>query len=216
MDWLISDLFPKSLVNRLRSGEERFVVTGATGWFGSLTVGLLDEIHGADTTQRVDAFANRPRVLLTRTGRVIPVFAIEDLPSLAVSDRPLYILHFGFGVPARAAAPLTSAGSGEIVTAAMSALQPRGLCYPSSGAVYGQSGSERVLEYGRQKAIDEANFRKVSAAVGATVVIPRVFAVGGPCSPDPRRYLLGELVLDALARTPLRLRSATRVYRSYV
>ena len=222
MDWLISDLFPRSLVDRLRSGEERFVVTGATGWFGSLTVGLLDEIYGADTTQRVDAFASRPRELRTRAGRRIPVRAIEDLPSVAVGDRPLHMLHFAFGVPARAAAPPTAGtstatgGPGEIVAAAVSLLRPRGLCYPSSGAVYGQSRSERVLEYGQQKAADEANFRKVSASVGATIVIPRVFAVGGPCSPDPRRYLLGDLVLDALTGSSLRLRSNTRVYRSYI
>jgi nucleoside-diphosphate-sugar epimerase len=105
---------------------------------------------------------------------------------------------------------------GELVSHALSSLEPQGFCYPSSGAVYGDPRSDPVLDYARQKVADEAAFRERCAAVGARIVIPRVFSVGGPCNPDPERYLLGELVQRTLADLPLLLRSPNRVYRSYV
>lgn len=197
-------------------------MTGATGWFGRLTVGLLDEIYGSETPERVQAYASRTRVLRTRTGRVLPVHSIERLPELVHRDRPLQFLHFAFAVPGRAATE-SAAGSAppmsslaDLVTHAVFALRPRGFCYPSSGAVHSHARTAGVAEYGRQKAADEQAFRRVAAAVGASIVMPRIFAVGGPCSPDPRRYLLGELVSDALVGAPLHLRSGRPVYRSYI
>jgi nucleoside-diphosphate-sugar epimerase len=223
MDWLIADLFPTALVDRLRKGDEQFVVTGATGWFGAVALGLFDEVYGAQARGRVHAYASRARDVRLRSGRVVPVHAIDALSRVEKTERPLHVLHFAFGVPGRAEtedrdnpSASTSSSLTELVSDALPLLAPVGFCFPSSGAVYGRARSDAINRYGEQKATDEIAFREGAAAIGARLVIPRVFAVGGPGNPDPERYLLGELVTQALSARTLRLRSANFVYRSFV
>jgi nucleoside-diphosphate-sugar epimerase len=221
MGWLISELFPASLVDRLRTGDEQFVVTGATGWFGTVTIGLFDEIYGSHLPERVHAYASRARDVQLRSGRVVPVHAIDTLPERVNTERPLHVLHFAFSVPGRAEndraeTTSTPATLTDLVADALPTLVPIGFCAPSSGAVYGNARSDAITRYGEQKAADEVIFRERAAAIGARVVIPRVFAVGGPCNPDPGRYLLGELVQQALTHHTLHLRSANFVYRSFI
>jgi nucleoside-diphosphate-sugar epimerase len=131
----------------------------------------------------------------------------------------LQFLHFAFPVPARVPEdgdrrPFASLRGS--VSGSMSSLSPAGFGYPSSGAVYGNARSDAVNVYGAEKSADEIAFREHTDAAGTRIVIPRVFAVGGPWSPDPRRYLLGDLVQQVLGDDTLRLRSANPVYRSFV
>jgi nucleoside-diphosphate-sugar epimerase len=131
----------------------------------------------------------------------------------------MYLLHFAAALPGAACTRLQARAANralsELVTATLVRVKPEGLLFPSSGAVYGTRGWGPIDDYGTQKLTDERVFGRTCKNLGTSIVMPRMFAVGGPCNPHPTRYLLGDLVGCASAGLPLTIRSVGHVYRSY-
>ena len=126
----------EALAARLRDGEERIAVTGATGWLGRVTLDLLRDALGEDAfARRVGAFASR--------ARTVDGIDVRALATLADAE-PGYgvIAHYAFvtrehaeqaGLDAYVAANLQI--SLEVLRA-LARGGVRGLFYTSSGAVY--------------------------------------------------------------------------------
>ena len=204
-------------------GNERFAVTGATGWFGTTALDLLDELLGESAAERVTAYASRPRTLRTAAGRVVQVQALADLPG---DDGATHVLHFAFltrdragvlGVPDYVARTLQITAT---VVEAVARVRPRGLLTTSSGAVYdrGRRLTHDVTgnPYGTLKRLEELALQQSVADVGGTAVVARVFSVAGPGITKPELYALGSLIRMAQAGGPLQVRARGPVLRSYV
>jgi nucleoside-diphosphate-sugar epimerase len=211
---------PQALARRLREGDERIAVTGATGWLGRVTLELLRATLGdGGFAERVTAYASR--------ARQVDGIDVRALATLADAEpSPDVLLHYAFvtrefvgerGLNAYVAANL------QISLDVLRALQRggvRGFFYTSSGAVYAAGGQPetdlRGNPYGALKHIDELVFTEACQATGAGCAIARVFNVSGPHMAKPRLFALGDLVLRAQARETLVIKARHPVRRSFV
>jgi UDP-glucuronate decarboxylase len=222
----VRSLVPSKLVERIQAGNEVFVVTGATGWFGTATVHILDEALGASSGQRLQAFAATGRRVELRSGRTVEVRPLRDLLALEPSREPVCVLHFAYLMRHLAAV----LGHDEFVrqnrdiTAtmldALGRLHPIAFAFASSGAVYSATGGlvddvERD-PYATLKHRDELAFEQRCLELGVRCIVGRIFSVGGPFMPDRDRFVLADLVDRASAGVPLVIRARHELWRSYV
>ena len=215
---------PLELVKSLLAHTtDTIAVTGATGWFGATTLDLLYDALGADAPSRVRAYASSSRSVVVRDGRTVPVRPLTNL--LEANWSPDILLHFAYvtrdkvaelGVPEYIA---TNVAISTTVLEAVARSRPHQIVMASSGAVYGPGrGREHDVignPYGALKGLDELAFRAAADEVGASCVIPRVFAVAGPRMTKPEKYALGSMIGMARAGGPVIVRADHRVVRSY-
>lgn len=223
---VVRRLVPAKLFERIEAGDEVFVVTGATGWFGTATLHILDAALAESSGRRLRAFAASGRRVRLRTGRTVDIMPLATLPELATTGQPICVLHFAYLMRHLAA----ELGRDEFVrqnrgiTATMlrglEHLRPTAFAFASSGAVYAPTG-ELVddLEqdpYATLKHLDEVVFEQRCLELGVRCILGRVFSVGGPFMPDRERFVLGNLVDRARAGEPLVIRARHELWRSYV
>ena len=212
-------------MERLAQGDERFAVTGASGWFGLATLDLLLAALGPKGFDaRVSAFAGTGRPL--RVGGVAEVDA-RPLPELASLDPPpTHLLHYAYPTPDKVPSLGLEAflrATTDISLALVAAISREGLSgvfFTSSGAVYGAdgrfAGDLATDPYGATKVLHELTVRQACRDAGATSVVARVFSVSGPSPTSSRLYALGDFVAHVLAGEPIRVRARGPVLRSYV
>lgn len=209
--------------NLYRDTDDRFALTGATGWFGRVTLDLLYEALGPLAEERVVGYARTPREIEVRDGRRVAVRPLTDLPTATVA--PTVLLHLAFLTPDRLAEMRVEdyvTANVEITSLVLEAISvhcPRHVVVAGSGAVYPSSEvASRGLRgspYGHLKRIDELAFRAATADVGGTCVIPRVFSVAGDRMPEAAPYALRSMIGMALSGGPIVVRARGPVYRSY-
>jgi len=203
-DVTVSEL-PPALAERLRSQGTRFVVTGASGWLGRVTLDLLRDVAP------LSAFASRARGEFE---------ALEDLAAPPGAG-PVVLLHYAFLTKDNVVAlgPAAFVAANEAITARVlefiASERPMGVLMTSSGAAL----SGRPLQddpYGALKRREEALFAEACAKSGSRLRTARVFNVSGRHITKPDRYALGTLIADARAGRPLRIHARGPVLRSYV
>ncbi len=205
--------------------DANFVVTGATGWLGRASLGVLERRLGDEFGARVAAYASKAGATRLQSGRMVPYRALGDIAGLPQGRRYVF-LHCAFlGKERTQDLPLFDFVSrndaiSETVCAAARRVQTAGFFVPSSGAVYGQ---DRALAadmeknpYGVMKLRDEARFAALAETLRQPLVTARVFNVAGPYINKTGAYALGSILEDALHKRPVRLRATRRVVRSYV
>lgn len=212
------------LVRSLLSGQERFAVTGASGWLGQTALELLARALGPTRfRESVTGFASANRVVTLRDGMMVHLRPLEELPR--VTPAPTHLLHFAFltrdrlaelGLPAFVLANLAITAT---VVGAIEAHRPLGVFTTSSGAVYASDGSfvtdVKANPYGALKYIEELAVRRAAADAGGRSIVTRIFSLGGAYMTKPQLYALGDLVLQALAGGPIKIRASGRIERSY-
>lgn len=205
---------PAALAQRVTAGGEAFAVTGATGWFGRVTLDLLARILGPEAfARRVTAYASRPRTVEVAGAGRVDVLALEDLRPAEV------LLHYAFVTRRDLAEHELDAfvrANVEITTRVLAAVATgsvRHLVVTSSGAA--RTPDLRSNPYGALKALDELVFTAACSARGTTLVLPRVFAVAGPHLTAVGTYALGDLIQRAKDGRPLELTARADVVRSY-
>lgn len=214
---------PAELVARVLGGQPGpIAVTGATGWFGAVTLDLLAAALGDRAPELVTAYAGRPRTIEV-SGSRWQVRALEDL--VLADPAPQTLLHFGYLTRDRVAAMGVDAyvAANVAITAhvldAIAVHRPVAVVMTSSGAVYGPDGrlAHDVMTnpYGSLKRLDELAVRAAVADVGGTCVIPRVFSVAGPHITKPELYALGSMIGMAQRGGPVEVRARGPVVRSY-
>ena len=211
----------RSLAERLAATDERVAVTGATGWFGRVTLDVLGEALGTSGFRdRVTGYASRERAVDVRgVGSV----ELRPLASLAPAE---VLLHYAFLTTPhvreddRQRFVATNVAITSRVVAALAdvpALETgrvRRLFTTSSGAA--RRPDLEHNPYGALKRLDELAFSEACRQHQATLVVARVFNVGGPHMSRPRAYALGDLILRAQAGEPLVVDATGAVVRSYV
>lgn len=212
------------LVRSLLSGQERFAVTGASGWLGRTTLELLAGALGPERFRdQVAGFASTSRTVTLRDATVVHLEPLDLLAHLVPA--PTHILHFAYltrdrvadlGVPdyIRTNLAITAA-----VVGAIERFHPRGVFVTSSGAVYEPDGTfatdAAANPYGTLKHLEELALRRAAADVGARSVVTRIFSLSGAYMTKPQLYALGDLILQALEGGPMIIRAHGPVERSY-
>jgi nucleoside-diphosphate-sugar epimerase len=105
-----------------------------------------------------------------------------------------------------------NAAIAQTVATAIAARRPRAVVLASSGAVH----DPRPQGYAAIKRAEEEALRRAARGHGARALVLRIFSVSGPWIGAPQAYALSDLLLQAAAGGPLRIRSAAAVTRSYV
>lgn len=212
------------LIRSLLSGEERFAVTGASGWLGRTTLELLAGALGPQQFRdRVAGFASASRTVTLRAGTEVRLQPLHRLADLAPA--PTHLLHFAYltrdrvtemGVPEYARSNLSITAA---VVGAIQRFSPVAVFTTSSGAVYAPGGGFVTdvsgEPYGALKYIEELSVRRAAADAGTRSVIARIFSITGAYMTKPQLYALGDFVLRALAGGPIDIRARGPVTRSY-
>jgi len=190
-------------------------VTGATGWFGRVTLDLLGQSMGrAAFRERVAGYASR-----TRSVEVAGVGQVELRPLTDLEPAEV-LLHFAF-----LTRPHVLPDDHDSFVAANVAITSRVLAAIATGGVrrvfVTSSGAARAPHmvtnpYGALKRLDELAFAEACREARAACVVARVFNVGGAHMSRPEAYALGDLILRARAGQPLAIASRGEVVRSYV
>lgn len=217
---------PEPLLERIGAGDEVFVVTGATGWFGTATLHILDLALGESSGERLLAYAATGRPVTLRSGRVVEVRPLAELPDDPPAAAPVCMFHFAY-LMRHLAAELgheefvrRNRAITDLTVRALQAVRPASFVFASSGAVYRPDGGF-VDDLGRDpyatlKHRDELAFEQACGEVGTRCIVGRVYSVGGPFMPDRDRFVLGDLVDRTVAGRPLVIRARHELWRSYV
>lgn len=204
-----------SIAERLASSEQRIAVTGATGWFGRVTLDLLGQALGPKSFhERVAAYASRARTVEVEGVGEIQAKAFDQLES---TD---WLLHYAFLTQDRA----QELGTETFVTENLKIMRRildlieegelDGLFYTSSGAA--RQPDIDANPYGALKRLDEIALQTVCQQVATPCVVARVFNVSGPHMTKPELYALGDLILRAQAGRTLEINARQKVVRSFV
>lgn len=206
---------------QLRDGAHRVAVTGASGWFGRVTLELLHEALGAEGfSRRVACYASRPQTI-TVAGTHVAARPLAELPG---DPAPDLVLHYAFLTRDRIADLGGEAFTRlnlEITARVLSLVEGRGvrgLLYTSSGAVYGDRRrltTDPAEPYGFLKHLDELALRQACRDAAARSFVCRVFATSGPHMTKTERYALGDLIAQVRRGGPVEVRAQRPVIRAY-
>jgi len=203
------------------------VITGATGWVGRTAAHELQRLLTPENfLERVRLFASRSGSILS-TGYTglspfsIPVFPLKGLTDLAASESLSGVLHTAFLTRDRVAqvgqhdyVATNRWITAQVASALTASPQARAVVISSgAAAVYDQElGTDLGSDpYGVLKWEEE---QLLSSLVPRSLVL-RLYALSGRFIRDPSRFALGDFLLKALSRQPIRIDSTNPVLRSY-
>jgi len=202
------------------AGDERILITGASGWLGRALLSRLLSSVDADNLLPV---ASRDRVLVV-DGRRVEIARWSDEAVAAFA--PTHIVHLAYLTRDRMAElgwERYVAGNMALTARVMDMLSwptVRALVHTSSGAAIdtgGRPGPSMVAEpYGFLKRSEELLFQDACARRAITCVTCRVWSVSGPHVVEPAKYAFSELIQQARSGSDVVVRSPHRVYRRYV
>lgn len=206
---------PPAMAQRLAAEGGTFAVTGATGWFGRVTLDLLARALGpAEFARRVTAYASRAQAVEVTGAGTVGVLPLDELEPADT------LLHYAFvtrrGLPpeqvdafVRTNVAITSRVLGVVAGGRVARL-----FVTSSGAA--RRPDMELNPYGALKALDELAFAEASRRAGTACVVARVFNVAGAHMTHAGVYALGDLLGRASRGEPLEIAARGDVVRSYV
>lgn len=202
-------------LERLAASAETVAVTGATGWFGRVTLDLLGRALGPEAfRERVAGYASSEREV--RVEGVGPV-ALRPLAELRPAE---IVLHYAFVTRTLVARDELDAfvrANVEITTRVLAAVRSgdvRRLLVTSSGAARDPDLARNP--YGALKALDELAFAEACRRAGAACAVARVFNVAGPHMSQAAGYALGDLIGRARDGRALEIAARGDVVRAFV
>jgi nucleoside-diphosphate-sugar epimerase len=194
------------------AGDERILVTGASGWLGR---SLLSKLLPVVERGNLMTVASRDRDLLVDGHRVeIRTWTDEDAEQFA----PTHVVHLAYLTRDRMASLGADRYAAE--NTALTARVMKMLAWPSVRAlVHTSSGAALAVApepYGLLKRDEERLFQDACSQRGITCVTCRVWSVSGPHVLEPGKYAFSDLIRQAQSGGDVVVRSSHRVYRRYV
>jgi nucleoside-diphosphate-sugar epimerase len=198
-------------------GNDRILVTGASGWLGRTALDLLAPV-------------GLPTLALASRARIIRV-ADSDIECRVWDDRavdafaPTVVLDCAFVTRDRVSAmPLAEyvATNGTLTERLVYATQLPGvrlaLTVSSGAAVHPHDALDGAIEdnpYGYLKREAEHRLAEAAAKSGAVAVVARAWSISGAHVQKPRGYALGSMIRDADSGA-IRITARRQVFRRYV
>lgn len=198
-------------------GDDRVLVTGATGWLGRTALDLLGPL-GLPTL----ALASRARMI--RVGDRQVQCRVWDDREVAAFE-PTIVVDCAFltrdrvaDMPLEEYVAVNRALTERLVYAAGLAGVRLALTVSSGAAVYPHDALDAPIEdnpYGYLKREGERRLTQAAAASGATPVVVRAWSISGAHVQKPRGYALASMIQDAHAGG-IRIMARHPVFRRYV
>jgi nucleoside-diphosphate-sugar epimerase len=208
-------------MNRL-DHQPRFVLTGASGWFGQVALWEFEQLFGPQRLrQDLLAYSSvaKPIDFGSPHGPILAL-ALTDLQQV---NQARGLLHLAFLTRERVAREGAEAyiAMNRAITESVGELISRHPTLPiittSSGAAAALDGRTLDLNgdpYATLKQEEEALWR--CHATSRMAVVFRVYAASGRFLKDPSMFALGDFIRQAQAGQPITIRSPRPVIRSYV
>jgi UDP-glucuronate decarboxylase len=215
--------FSNTVIKSLRAGDQRIIITGASGWLGMATLELLHNALGERFAHRVHAFGSSDRDINLRGGITVRQCPLDELNRL--QPEASLLLHFAFLTKDRVSGldgdtyRDANRALSETVHDALDKIGVDALFVASSGAAYsaGDASANTALRlYGALKREDEDRFAAWAERRGRTAVIGRIFNVTGPYINKHQHYAFAAFILDAIAERRVRVNAPHRVVRGFV
>jgi nucleoside-diphosphate-sugar epimerase len=193
-------------------------ITGASGWIGSAVVDWLLQALPTPDAIPLRLFGSAARTL--RIGaRSLAVESLSQAEPLGEGE--WLVLHLAVvGADRLGADPERLRSANDAVLSQALSLARSGavrrFVYASSGAVYQSGGSAQKRAYSEMKRAQEGVVEAWAAEVGAPLLIPRIFNVGGPYINHAGNYALGSFIEQALRTGVIEIQARQSVLRSYV
>lgn len=205
-----------------RPPKQRWLLTGASGWFGRTALQQYELTHGPEAVRReVIPFASRERWVDFDSPQG-PVLA-RPLATMAEIANPAGLLHLAFLNREKVVEQGQEryVAQNRAITASVIKLMQDWPDMPvvstSSGAAAALDGLPADIErnpYASLKQEEESLIAQYSASRMA--IIFRVYAASGCFMTRPEKFALGDFLLQALSGQPIHIRAPYRVTRSYV
>lgn len=204
------------------ASKRRWVLTGASGWFGRTALWEYEQLHGPEALRReVIACASTARPIdIGSPHGPVPAVALEELDAVRDADG---LIHLAFLTRDRVAAAGLERyiAANRAITGRVADFIGRHPCIPivttSSGAAAVFDGTAVDLlgnPYAALKREEEDLWRRCGAERMAAVF--RVYAASGRFIKDPKVFALSDFLSRALAGERIEIRSERPVIRSYV
>jgi nucleoside-diphosphate-sugar epimerase len=198
-------------------GNDRILVTGASGWLGRTALDLL-----APTGLPTLALASRPRPIRV-ADREVDCCQWDDREVAAFS--PTVVLDCAFltrdrvaGMPLAEYVAANRALTERLVYAAQLPGVRLALTVSSGAAVFPRDALDGPVEdnpYGHLKREAEHRLADAAAASGAVPVVVRAWSISGAHVQKPQNYALGSMICAA-ASGQIRIMARRPVFRRYV
>lgn len=215
--------FTPDLASKLSTSQCHFVITGANGWMGKVTLDMLHRALGHDADSRISALGSRSGDVQLANGKVFPVKPLTEFSP--PKDKKLVIFHYAFLTKDKVSGLSSEeyvAGNESISKTVRKWIYEYpvlGVIMPSSGAVYdflnntARDPAARI--YGQLKYNDEQTFSALCDAKTASLIIPRLFNLSGPYINKFDSYALASFITQVFAGNPITVLAKKPVLRSY-
>jgi len=214
--------FSDEVKSRISISDNKFIITGGSGWIGRATIAMLLDALGESFHARTEVFTSSGQTL--RIGdQLVGTRPLQTINHHKTKNA--HLIHLAFltkeltnELPIDEYISQNLAIS-DLVTSFIKSNQIIGAFIPSSGAVYKTNGEleDNVQKnpYGYLKLQDEQRFFELDIDKNQLAQI-RVFNLAGPFMNKVRNYALGSIISDIYSGGPIRLTSNKPVLRSYV
>lgn len=202
--------------------SKRWILTGASGWFGRTALYEYEQLHGPEALRRdVIAYSSKDRLVdIDSPHGPIQSLPLDELDAESNADG---LIHLAFLTRDRLAAVGLQRyiQANRAITARVASFIERNPKIPiittsSGAAAVFESGSLDLEDnpYAALKREEEDLWQKNSAERMATVF--RVYAASGRFIKDPKMFALSDFLTRAIRGEQIEIRSKRPVIRSYV
>jgi nucleoside-diphosphate-sugar epimerase len=202
-----------------------YIVTGASGWLGRVTLEYLQAECGVDLVQEVRCFSSVEKEIVLRDGTSLKSLPLESISSF--SDSVTGVFHFAF-LTRDFVAKFGTQKYLEINYSILNILEQylgavdfKWVVSVSSGAVF-DPGTKTLAAnpesnpYGFQKRKEEELLGKIAELKGGTSVIGRLWACTGSDMPIDRKYAMSDFIFQALTEKRIVVDANREIWRRYI
>ena len=205
---------PKQINDKILANDYKFIITGANGWLGRFLLEALHFCFGPELAKNVFVISNSKSRITLDSGNQISAYCYDH----KFPDQQKYILcHFAFLTRDK----ILKISNDEYIrqnqairdniTKIINRTNPISMLYSSSGALYNKDDL-----YGKLKLEDEIYFKELSAKMGYSIIIPRIFNLAGPYINKHNLYAISDFIIQLVKNNQILINANFPVIRSYI
>lgn len=197
--------------------QSAIAIVGATGWVGRAILHAVLEAAPDISPERLRLFAGRNRSLPI-ANRTFDIEALDDTARLGPGR--WLVAHAGvIGGDAAAGGEVRGRNDSlleNVLKLCTDSDVDRLVLISSGAAAFADDAPPAKAAYARMKRDHEETAKAWSEPSGLSLLVPRIFNLGGPYMTCAQNYALGDFILRLSEKQRLTIGAADPVFRSYV